>query len=221
MSSLSYRVFLFLLIFAPLAFGTVEHWSLMMIQIGAAFALIACLVGLKMSGEPVLKVPGLLPLILILGLMLLQLMPLPPFLIKIVSPHSWQAYFSVNELVEPDRWVSVSVNRKETLQEFFRYGSYVLFYVLTIQVLQSGMRIKKTLNIISLLVSAIAFFAILQQFSSDGRIYWFRPAPGGHPGGPWININQYAAFIEAICPLVLALFLFTGQKAMIPQYGSG
>ena len=208
MPTFSYRVFLFILIFAPLAFGSVEHWSMMTVEIGTAFGLLLCLFGLRLSGEPVLKVPGLLPLLLLLLLMLSQLAPLPPFLIKLISPHSWQAYWPTQELAGSQSWVPVSVNRKETLQEFFRYGSYVLFYVLTIQVLQDGMRIKKTLNMLALLVSVIAFFAILQQFSADGRIYWFRPAPGGHPGGPWININQFTAFIEALCPLVLALFLF-------------
>ena len=102
----------------------------------------------------------------------------------------------------------ISVNQKATIQELLRISTYALFYILTIQLLRQGRRINRTLIFISVLATAIAFIAVLQQFSSSGQIYWFRPAPGGHPGGPWININQYAAFIGAMCPLVLALFLY-------------
>ncbi len=64
------------------------------------------------------------------------------------------------------------------------------------------------LTFVVILAGIIAFIAILQQFSSGGKLYWFRPSPGGNPGGPWVNINQYAAYIEMICPLALGLFLY-------------
>jgi len=198
----------FVLIFAPLAFGTVEHWSLMTVQVFTGIALVLCLAGLKREEGVLYRVPGLLPLFLLLGFMILQLVPLPPGLVKVVSPASWQAYEPVYVLAGADYWIPVSVNQKATLQELLRICSYGLFYVLTVQLLRTGTRINRTLKFLAGLGAAVAFVAILQQFSSNGLIYWFRPAPGGHPGGPWININQYAAFIEALCPIVLALFLY-------------
>jgi O-antigen ligase/tetratricopeptide (TPR) repeat protein len=205
---LAFGALLFVLAFAPLAFGTVEYWSKAVAQLVVSAGLIFCLLGLWRSGQPLLRVPGLLPLLLLLGLVLLQLVPLPVGLLKVISPQSWEAYRPVYEQAGGDGWLPLSVHRKATLQEFLRLGAGVLLFVLTLQVLRSGGRIKRALGFVVALGSVIAFFAILQQFSADGRIYWFRPAPGGSPGGPWININQYAAFIEALCPLALALFLF-------------
>ena len=77
-----------------------------------------------------------LPLALLLGLMAGQLVPLPPGLVKLISPSSWEAYRPVYELSGKDFWIPLSVNQKATLQELLRISSYVLFYILTIQVLR-------------------------------------------------------------------------------------
>ncbi len=177
------------------------------VQLLTAVSLLLCLLGLGRARLPVLEVPGILPLGLLIGLIVLQLVPLPPLLIKAVSPASWEAYLPVYELSGSDAWTPVSVNRGATLQELLRIGSYGLFYILTVQLLRTSARIRLTLKCVAFLAAGIALLAIIQQFSSGGLIYWFRPAPGGYPGGPWININQYAAFIGALSPLVLSLFL--------------
>ncbi len=208
MVTISYTLLLFLLAFSPLAFGTTEHWSLMTVELVAGVALCFCLIGLRLSGEKFYKVPGLFPLSVFLLLMLLQVIPIPVELLKIISPMSWEAYRPVYELMGDQEWLPISVNQKATIQEILRIGAYVLFYVLTVQLLRTGERIKKVLSFTVILAAIIAFLAILQQFSADGKLYWFRPSPGGNPGGPWVNINQYSAYIEMICPLALGLFLF-------------
>ncbi len=218
MFTLSYRLFLFVLAFAPLAFGTVEHWSLTIVEILVVIAMLACLFGLRSEGESGLRPPGTIPFLMVIILMALQLVPLPPSVIKIISPASFQAYLPIIGLSGGDDWISVSVNRKETLQELLRYSSYFFFYLLTVQLLRNGERIRNTMMFVVILASFIAFVAILQQFSAEGNIYWFRAAPGGAPGGPWINSNQYSAFIEAIVPLVLALFLFYRPHYVQPSF---
>ena len=213
MITLSYSIFLFILAFAPLAFASVEHWSMMTVEILSSVAFLILLVGLKRDGLSFLRVPGGVPLLLILGFMLIQLIPFPPSVIKWLSPQGWEVYRLVYEQGGGVGWISISVNQKATLQEFLRISSYGVFYVLTIQLLRSGRRIRKTLEFVVVLALVIASIAILQQFTADGRIYWIRSAPGGEPGGPWVNINQYAAFIAAISPLVLGLFLFYRPRA--------
>ena len=121
---------------------------------------------------------------------------------------SWEAYRPVYELLGEGEWLPVSVNQKATIQEVLRIGSYVLFYILTVQLLRIGFGDQKGACFVVVLAGIIAFIAILQQFSSGGKLYWFRPSPGGNPGGPWVNINQYAAYIEMLCPLALGLFLY-------------
>ena len=208
MATISLRLLLFLLALAPLAFGTTEHWSLTSVELIVAVALVVCVIGLQVSGEPFYHVPGLFPLFAILLLILIQIVPVPVWLLKTISPMSWAAYRPAYDLMEIKGWLPISVNQKATIQEFLRIGSYILCYVLTIQLLRTAARIRKVLGFVVVLAGIIAFLAILQQFSANGKLYWFRPSPGGNPGGPWVNINQYSAYMEMICPLALGLFLF-------------
>ena len=194
MTNASFKLFLFILAFAPLAFGTVEHWSMMTVQVLTALALLLCLVGLRRAGEPLLKVPGLLPLALLVGLMVLQLVPLPPGLVKTLI--SRQAGKPTARSMNCRAGISgfrLSVNQKATIQELLRISAYALFYILTIQLLRRGGRINRTLIFIAVLAAAIAFIAVLQQFSSNGLIYWFRPAPSS----PRRPVGQY----QPVCRL--------------------
>ncbi len=208
MTNLSYRIFLFILAFSPLAFATVEHWSLMTVEVLSSVAFLFMFVRLKGVGLRFLSVPGLAPLLLILAFMLVQLVPLPASVIRLVAPGNWEVYRLIYEQGGGLDWIPLSVNQKATLQEFLRIASYTVFYILTIQLLRSRKRIKNTLKFVVVLAIFIALVAILQQFTADNHIYWFRAVPSRSPGGPWVNINQYAAFMAAMSPLVLGLLLF-------------
>jgi O-antigen ligase len=53
---------------------------------------------------------------------------------------------------------------------------------------------------------AVAVFAMIQNFTWNGKFYWFRPtSTGGF--GPFVNRNHYAGFIEMLIPLPIALVL--------------
>ena len=209
MSTISFRLFLFILAFAPLAFGTSEHWSMMTVQLMTVISFLFCLVGLKKSSDPLYKVPGLTPLLLLLGFMGLQLIPLPSQIVQVISPASWEAYRPVYDLSQSNSWIPITVNQKATLQELLRIGGYAFFYVLTVQVLRNRKMLRTIVYFLAVLASAIAFVAIMQQFSSEGSIYWLRSVSSRNPGGPWVNINQYSAFIAALCPLIFSLFLYS------------
>jgi O-antigen ligase len=54
--------------------------------------------------------------------------------------------------------------------------------------------------------SAVCFLGILQLFTSAGRIFWLFPS--GYETqviGPFVNPNNYAAFVELLVPVALAL----------------
>lgn len=208
LSTISFRLFLFILAFAPLAFGTSEHWSMMTVQIVTVISFFFCLGGLTTSSDPLYRIPGLTPLFLLLGFIGLQFIPLPSQIVQVISPASWEAYRPVYDLSQSNRWIPITVNQKVTLQELLRIGGYVLFYVLTVHILSNRKKLRTTLHFLAVLVSCVAFMAILQQFSSEGKIYWLRSVSSQNPGGPWVNINQYAAFVAAFCPLILALFFY-------------
>ena len=208
MKDIPFALFIATLVFTPLAFGTVEEWSMTTVQLLIVFTVFFFCLQRRTSPDKLLQAPGLVPLVLLVCFMALQMVPLPPGLVKLLSPASYHAYQPVNELSNPGAWIPMTIYRKETFLEFLRVASYGIFYVLTIQLLSSGDRLKKTVSICCWLAIGIALLAILQKYSSPDKIFWFRSVSTASPIGPWVNRSQYCGYIEMMAPLTLALALF-------------
>lgn len=205
---ITYTLYLLVLIFAPLAFGTVELWSICFMEVATLTAASLFFLQRTFYKKHLLTIPGFLPLLLLLIFIVLQLIPLPPIVIQVISPSTFAAYEPVLSLKE-SIWIPLSIHPKATIQEFFRILSYSLFYFLTIQLLSRRNYLKRTLYTVIGLATAIAFLAILQKVGSPDKIYWIRNVPdNASPFGPWINPNQFAGYMEMMAPLALGLFLF-------------
>lgn len=207
MKNLPFVLFLATLVFAPLAFGTTEEWSMTTVQLLIAWTVFFLCLQVR-TPEKLLRAPGLLPLILLVGYIGLQLVPLPPALVKLLSPAAYQAYQPLFEVSGTAGWIPLSVYPRETLNELLRLAAYGFFYVLTIQILSNGDRLKRTVSVCCWLAIGIAVLAILQKYSSPKEIYWFRQVADGYPVGPWVNRSQFCGYIEMMAPLTLALALF-------------
>ena len=219
MKNSAFTLFLFGLIFAPLAFGTTEQWSLVVLEMTTGAAFILFFVSVWSGKGDVLKVPGLLPIVLLLGLMSLQLLPLPASFVKFISPGAYEVYSPILSLSGDSDWISLSVDKRATLHEMLRVGTCCLMYILTVQLLSYPDKLRSATNIVVFLAAAIAFLAIVQNVSSPDKIYWMRRVPeNAQPFGPWVNPNQFAGYIELLCPLAFALFLF--YKPRVSGYES-
>lgn len=206
--NMAYLIYLVVLLFAPLAFGSTELWSLVTVEVLVGIAAVI-LFGLAwIRRERLYDVPGLWPLLLLVVFIAVQIVPLPGGLVKVIAPASYEAYAPLFA-IGGDQWIPLTLHQKGTLQELFRIGSYALFYCVTVQLLSSHAILKRTLSFVIWLAASIAFLAIIQQVSSPDTLFWFRPAPDRtSPFGPWVNPNQYAGFMEMLSPLAIALFLF-------------
>lgn len=209
MRNIPYYLFVVCLFFAPLAFGTVEHWSLAAVEVCTGFAFTAYFCFAWLYREKSIRIVGLLPLGLLLFYIFLQLVPLPQAIIKIISPGTLEIYAPVINTFDPEKWIPISIDRKATLHELMRLASYGMMYILTIQLLREPDRLKRIVNLVVFLGAFVAILALVQNFTSFNKIYWFRAVPvNASPFGPWVNPNQFAGYIELVSPLALALFLF-------------
>src|SRR6478672_8553953 len=80
-------VLVMLLLFMPLAFGAVEPWSQMVASSGIALLAILLALRLLMRREAVCSW-AFVPIVLYLLLVLLQLLPLPIWIVRILSPQT-------------------------------------------------------------------------------------------------------------------------------------
>jgi len=209
MRSPAYALFIGTLFFAPLAFGSVETWSIGLVEILVFLATLTYLLETHHKSKPFLKAPGILPLFLLIAFIWTQLIPLPPSVVQLIAPGIYQAYAPILNIQDTNQWIPLTVNPKSTLLEALRITSYAFFYILTVQLLSHKKLLLKTVKVVAGLATAIAFIAILQKFTSPDLIYWFRSAPeNASPVGPWVYRNHYAGFMEMLFPLVLALFFY-------------
>jgi O-antigen ligase/tetratricopeptide (TPR) repeat protein len=206
-------IYLAILIFTPLAFGTVEQWSLTIMEGLTLFALLALLVccGRK-EGMVLYKIPGIVPLLCLWTYFIIQAIPLPSVVIKAISSETYRIYSETAGVFGTVPWVSLSVQKKATLLEFLRFSCYGAFYILTVQLLSRKEALKKTVEIIVLFSAVVALFAILQNLFSGHKIFWFMNIALGSPFGPFVNRNHYAGFMGMVFPVVLSLFLTLRPK---------
>src|SRR5581483_8038753 len=84
-------------------------------------------------------------------------------------------------------------------------------------------RLQQAVTALSLFGFAIALFAIVQDFSGNGSIYWFVKvhAISAEVYGPYANHNHYAGLMEMLVPLcAAAAFLETGGKRALLLFAS-
>ena len=206
---LSKFLFFFLIIFAPLAFGTTEAWSYAILEIGTFTALSLFLFYSLKHGTPVCQVPGLSVMLFFLAYILFQLLPLPPIAVQWLSPQAFEAHQAIRTIFGNDLWLPLSIHPKSTLTDFFKYATYIAIYVLTIQLLVEKNLFRATAFTIAIFGGLLAFSSILQFYLTKDMALWVRHLPSNSIiMGPYVNHNHYAGLMELMFPLVLALFLF-------------
>jgi len=202
-----YPLYLFLA-FAPLAFGLVEFWSLTAAQaIILLVALLAC-GGRWFSRQPFLKIPGLLPLVLLVALMILQITPLPPGLVRFLSPTAYTYYEPLLAVHPDDAWLTLSLNCNGTLRQLLLLVTGILLYVSVILLFAKNLLLRPFIVTFIVIATVIAVLAIIQRAVMPDMLLFIRKTPAGMPFGPWINPNQFAGYIELAAPLALGLCMF-------------
>ncbi len=202
-----------MLIFSPLAFGTVEAWSYALMEF--LIGLSALLLFLSPRNIPLYRPPGLIPLLLIAGYLLLQIIPLPPFLVRLLSPAAYHIYHQTAGSLNTGGWMSLSVHPRATFFELTRFLSYLVFYTTAVQLFTDKTLLKRTLSVVAVFAGVLSFLVIIQFITRqlnyaqvDDRIFWLRSSVHGKGSiGPYVNRNHYAGLMEMIFPLTVCLFL--------------
>ncbi len=206
------RLYLFILLFAPLAFGTTELWSRAILALAIFVCAVVFFYARWKANRSLLKVPGLWPLIVWLGVITLQMVPLPAFLVDIISPATHTLYQETLGLTGPVKWMRLTVDLKATLLQWISFSGYVLFYVLSVQLLNNATFLKRVVKVVIAFGAVMALLAIIQHFSAPGKIFWFRETIHGHAFGPYVNRNHYAGLMVMLFPIAFSMMLYNKPR---------
>jgi O-antigen ligase len=106
------------------------------------------------------------------------------------------------------RLARFSVYPYATKIELLKAAAYLLLFFLAVELFRTVEEWKSFVWFLVILGSLVSLLAIVQYFTFDGKLYWFRVLPQGVvPFGPFVNHNHFAGFVELISPPGLAMLL--------------
>jgi O-antigen ligase len=168
------------LAFAVLAHGAVEAWSVAIFEL--IITVLVALWAVKMALERRFHMvipPAAIPLVLLITLGLLE--------------------------IALDLSMDVEATRGAVVVLLFLLVSFII----GANFLARRERLRAFANFLIIFGFLVAVFALIQDFTWDGRFYWLRPSR--YKGfGPYVNRNHFAGLMEMIIPLPVAL-LVTGN----------
>ena len=181
-----------LVAFAVLAQGTTEAWSEAVVEIGAALLLVWWCIAV-MREEPIeVRWNALLgPLAGLWTVAMLQSLP------------GLSAYEFVTRI------------------EWLKGSALIVLVFLAVQAFRTVQDWRDFVWFLLALGFAASLLGIVQHFTFNGKMYWFREMRyGGVPFGPYVNRNHFAGFVELVVPPGLAMLVLRAErKDLLPLLG--
>ncbi|CAN2049715.1 ABC-2 type transport system permease protein [Candidatus Magnetomoraceae bacterium gMMP-13] len=215
---------IFLLVFAPLAFGSVYTGAYTIVEL-IIFTMLA-LWGIdrlflsKNNSIKLIKTPLNLFFLLILTLIVIQLIPLPPFLIKLISSVTYSDKINFYNIdlsganFKCSKWMTISYYCHASIQELFKLISYMGMFFLVIHTVKTKKQINILIYVIILTGLFEAFCGIFQGLSGISS-----SCQSSHnvssASGTYCLSGHFAGYLEIIIPLTLG-FIIANSKKKVP-----
>jgi O-antigen ligase len=178
---------LFLLVFTPLAYGTVEPWSEAIAELVVLAMALVYLLGQGLRDWEIrFELPlGWLPAVLFLGLVAVQA----------VAP--------------------MSVDPHTTRREALRLLTIAAFFLICWNTYRTRAQVLRAVWTMIAVGTVLAIFGIVQRVTWNGHLYWIGPEiTNGSPFGPFVNRAHFAGLMVVVVPMALALMLAWRQKRL-------
>lgn len=195
-----------LIILTPLAFGTVERWSIALAEIWIYTIAIVWGLGMVSTGEIRIERTALnLCWILVLCIGLLQVIPLPLQMISFISPKTATLYQQMEfDSSFAASWHTLSLVPYVTRQALTRLLALALLFWIVVNHLQTREQIDRIIRVVIATGFGLAIFGIIQHVAGNGKLYWIRElTQGGSLFGPYVNYNHFAGYMEMVIPLTI------------------
>ena len=214
---------------APWAFGAVEAWAELAIDLGIGLAAVLALIaGRKVSGRTALRCGPGLALVGLSLLGLFQATPLPIGVLERIAPSAASLHRTAapvpSERVLGDSGPpvggpasTISILPEGSLRASARLATAWVLFQCVLGLGGSHRSLRRFGQATAMNAATIALFALIQGLTWDGQIYWFRSSPirvGSLAGGPFVGHSALAAYLN------LGLGLALGELLARPPSGS-
>ena len=179
---------LFLIVFTPFAFGTVEPWSEAVAEIVILGMIVTWIIGNLRNWELRIELPaGWLPAALFLALLAFQ-----------ATLPGW------------------SLDPGATRRLALKLGAVAAFFFVCANTYRTRSQFRRAAWTMIATGTAISVFGVVQRMTWNGRFYWIGPeAPGtaAYTFGPFANRAHFAGLVVAVLPVALVVLLTRRRDA--------
>ena len=201
-----------LLIFTPLPAASVYDWSIFVIQITVFSMMILYLfIDVKPQRSELLIRSMKWPKYAVIGLFIIifiQIIPIPFFLVKILSPHSISLREVFSQNLSNIKFLSLSTVPFHTLREGLELLTYFLFGFLILRTVTTRRQIMRILIVIIGMGIFEALYGLIQLYSKNPRILFYEKVYSlDSVTGTFVNRNHFSGYLEMIIPLTIGLII--------------
>ena len=97
--------------------------------------------------------------------------------------------------------------------ELLRFSALAILFFLALQSFETLEHWRGFVWFLLTLGFFVSVLGILQHFTFNGKLYWFRELRyGGIPFGPYVNRNHFAGFVELVAPMGLSVLVLRADR---------
>jgi O-antigen ligase len=203
-----------------LAFGGVQPPAYSAVE--AAILILTVAVLVKQTAEGKIDLPLPLWLLPFVGLVLFEIVPLPPRLESWLSPN--RSFPNLQTALAPgaSHWATLSLYPHATLLGFFKLLAYLAAFVLAAYSFEPREGRSVLAPGLIVLGSLEAGYGIIQYLTGYQKIFGFtKQFYTEDATGTFINHNHFAGFLELVIPFAAMMVFYNLQSRSAPSFRRG
>lgn len=217
----AFLLLLFSIVWAPLPFASQRPWAAALLAAIMSLTFLCCLIGASYgptSAAYQRLVPVKIPLACLLciqGLVLTQLIPLPPWLLGVLSPTTASFHGT-------DGWHPISLDRYATQLYLLKGVTYCLAFICVVLLVDCKRRFK--LVCYTLIGSGLLQASYGSLMVLSGLEYGFfveKYVGRGAATGTFINANHFAAYMIMCMSLAIGIIIANGEQRQQASAATG
>lgn len=210
------------LVVGVLAIGAVHRWGAV---VTCALAVVAFAPMLRSQRTGHAISPLAIFLGLALALTVLQLVPLPAGLVRLLSPATYDTIAgNAAALGDPaPGWLPITLDRPGTVVETAKLAAYLVFALVCIRLAAQERGRMRLLQVVTGIASALALVGLAHEAVGAEAlfgIYAPRDMPAPPYMSPLLNSNHFSAYLAMAAPLALALAIHARGTTRLLWFGS-